>query len=356
MFSTFLDNSFVFLAKKIPQKGPLFIVWDITAECNLHCSFCGFRKASNGVLETKKELTLEQKMKTIKNLAKNGVWFLSLCGGEPLLCKELENIIKEAKAYGMIVNVSTNGVLLEQKAQALINCGVDFVTLSIDGHNAGILDEIRNYDGLFERIERGINALHILSKKSSVFIEARYLINKKNYLFMNNFVKVFGSKVNSIIFKPIYQNPNVFYHVPEDMRFCKEDEKNFMEYFGNLLKTHKSLDTIYHRNIPLFLFHPEQLKEEFLCFAGIFFGAIDPKGNLFPCHELTMIPNEPIGNLYETNLMELWRSAKISKMRESFRVGARCNCWMDRFSLNIPLQKLLKPGYGQAKKPALLSR
>lgn len=343
LFSTFLDNSIVFLTKKSPQKGPLFVVWDITANCNLRCLFCGFGKTNDNILQSDTELPLEQKIKIIKNLAERGVWFLSFCGGEPLLCKDLEQIVKEAKSQKLVVNVSTNGFLLEEKARTLINSGVDFVTISIDGYNPELLEQVRGHKGLFEKIEAGIKAIRVLSKKSPVFIEARYLINKKNYFFMHDFVKVFGLKVNSIIFKPIYQNPNVFYNVPEEMKFSAQDEASFKEQFTTLLKNYKSLDTTYHRNIPLFLFHPEQLKGKFLCFAGTFFGGIDFKGNLFTCHELTIVPNESSGNLNNSDLIDLWRSEKINALRTLFKTGARCNCWMDRFSLNIPLQKILVP-------------
>lgn len=341
-FFTFIDNYLVSITKKIPSRGPLFFVWDITADCNLRCPFCEFWKKDGSLSEAKKNLPLVQKIKIIKNIADSGVWFLSLCGGEPLLCNDLENVIRKAKSERMIVNVSTNGLLLEEKAEMLVKSGVDFITISIDGPDADTVDKIRGCDGLFEKIENGINAIRVLSEKSKVFIEARYLINKKNYHLMEGFAGCFGEKVDSIVFKSIYRNTGVSYAVPEDMKFSAEDEPSFIKCFEGLLKKHKNLDTVYHRNIPIFIFHPEKLKDKFLCFAGTFFAGADITGNLFPCHELTMMHNISMGNLNGTNLIDIWRSAQMDRLRDILRSGARCECWMDRFSLNIPLQKIIR--------------
>jgi len=337
---TFTDNYLVAMTQKTPRRGPLFFVWDIAASCNLRCPFCGFWKAGQVPAQIKKEPDLRQKIKIIKNIAESGVWFLSLCGGEPLLCKDLDDVIREAKSSGMIVNVSTNGFLLEEKAESMIRGGVDFITISIDGPDAETVDKIRGRDGLFDKIENGIKAIRNFSTRSPVFIEARYLINKQNYLFVEDFAGHFREKVDAISFKPIYKNTELSYDVPEYMRFSAEDEPAFRKCFEGLLRKYKILNTVYHRNIPSFIFHPEKLKDKFLCFAGTFFGGADVSGNLLPCHELTMSPNVPIGNLNDTNLIDLWHSAEMQDLRCAFRSGARCDCWMDRFSLNIPLQKI----------------
>ncbi len=351
LFSTLLDNYLVAVTNKSPKRGPLFAVWNLTTDCNLRCPFCDSWKTNHSHSHEKTELTSEGKIKIINNLAKGGVWFLSLCGGEPLLCADTEDIIKIAKSNSMIINVSTNGLLLEEKAEALINAGIDFITISLDGYNAELHDSMRRYAGLFKKIENGIKAMRALSESSPVFIELRYLINKKNYLFIEDFVEAFLKKADSITFKPIYNNSHVRYSIPEDMKFYPEDEGLFLKHFNGFLKKYKYFDTAYHRNIPTFIFHPDQLKGRYFCFSGAFFGAIDFAGRLFPCHEMTMAPNTAVGNLNGSGLVEIWSGRDMNKLRKLFREGLRCDCWMDRFYLNIPLQKILRPAYSKAKKP-----
>ncbi len=340
--STFADNYLVFSFNKKPSKGPLFIVWTVTGKCNLRCPFCNFRNTGNYAPDDYAEIPYDAKMQIVDNIADAGVWFLSLCGGEPLCCPDTPDVIRHAKSRGLVVNMSTNGLLLEEKAEDITRAGIDFITISLDGHNSELHDSLRGKPGLFAKIEAGIRAVRHLAKKS-VYIELRYLINRKNYFHLNDFVKEFSDKVDSLTFKPIYRNSSIGYDVPSDLGFRLEDEADFNEYYGDFLRRNRSFDTTYHRNIPVFLFHPERLRGNFLCFAGTFFGAIDIKGRVLSCHEMTAYNNEPVGDINVSGILNAWRSSKISKHRDALRLGFRCDCWMDRFYLNVPLQKILRP-------------
>lgn len=341
---TFLNNCYVFLSQKEASKGPISIVWDITNKCNLRCIFCDWWKVEkNNPFPQKKELSTQEKLVIIRRIAKAKTGILSFCGGEPLLCQDLELLIKEAKSKGILVNISTNGLLLEEKAKMLVKSGIDFITLSIDSYDSEVHDRIRGHKGLFSQIEKGIKAIRSLTKTKRVYIEARCLINKMNCFSLEDFVNLWNKKVDFIIFKPIYENPFILYRVPPIMQFRPEDENKFRIYFHNFLKRYRNFDNPYNRQIPDFLLRPKLLKGKSLCLAGTFFGGINCKGDLYPCQELTLLPNRPLGNLLKEDFMDLWNCEEIRKLRECFKQGSRCNCWMDRFSLSIYLQKFLKP-------------
>ncbi len=358
-WATFLDNSYVFLSGKKAHRGPISIIWDITDKCNLGCNFCGWGKINSNVLSSgRRALDTEDKVRIARKIANAGVWLLSFCGGEPLLCEDLELLIKECKSSGMAVNVSTNGLLLEDKAKMLVDAGVDSITISIDGYSAEALDKIRGHAGLFEKIEKGIGKVRDLSGTRPVLIEARYLINKLNAYDLARFVDYWGEKVDFILFKPIYKNPHVFYKIPLEMRLNSEDEESFRGCFLKFLKKYKVFNNEYNRLIPNFLFKPDSLKNKYICFAGIFFAGISSEGNLYPCHELTALPNNPLGNLIADDFMDLWNSRDIANLRRHFKEKQRCDCWVDRFAPSIYLERLLLPfdrllrifNHDQAKK------
>lgn len=337
----FLDNCRVFFFQKKARTGPISIVWDITSRCNLGCIFCDWSKANYELQQ--KELSTSDKISIINQLGKNKVWFLSFCGGEPLLCPDLEIMLKETKKAGMVVNVSTNGLLLEEKAEGLVNSGIDFITVSVDSHKAEVLDELRGREGLFNQIEKGIKRVRELSGAKPIHIEARCLVHKLNYLFLENFVDFWRAKVDSIIFKPIYQNPFVLYKNPPALQFNLQDEVKFRDCWKALLKKYPHLNTRYHRHIPDFFFKPEELGKKFLCFAGTFFAGIDSEGNLYPCQEISSLPNKPLGNLLREDLLSLWNLEEARKVRSYFKKESRCNCWLERFSLSLCLEGVLRP-------------
>jgi len=342
--SVLSDNCRVFFFTARPVNGPASIVWDVTNSCNLKCGFCKKRDiGKEGSPGGKPGLTRADRIAIIDKIADAGVWLLSFCGGEPLLCEDLDALIRRAKYRGLVVNVSTNGFLLEAQARKLVDAGVDLITISIDSHDPGVLDNLRGQDGHFDRVIKGLRALRALRKIRRVFVESRCLINRANCFALDEFVRFWRDKVDFITFKPIYENPLVGYHLPQGMRIPLEEKERFEHYFSRLLKKHRFLNNSYNRLIPKFLFTPSELNRKFFCFAGTFFAGIDPWGNLLPCHEMSVLPNQPVGNLRDEDFMAVWRKSGLASLRKSFKAGLRCNCWMDRFLLNIYLQRLLYP-------------
>ncbi len=319
-------------------KAPVCVVWNLTQQCNLLCSFCGYSKSQNNILE----LTLEQQFKIIDKLSENGVWLVSFCGGEPLLVKNLDKLIQYAKKSKLLVNISTNGLLLKEKAKMLVDSGVDYLTISIDSYRPETLQKLRNDKNLLNNILEGIELIRQYSKRQ-IYIEARCLINKINMYELKDYVSFWKSKVNNIVFKPIYNNRSINYSVPDNFNISLDEKEIFTSFFNNIMNSYVFLDNKYHRGIPDFLFAPDKLKQQYFCFAGIFFASVDYLGNLYSCSEFSLFKNEPLGNLLNDNFENIWNNEKSIKIRETICQNRHCNCWMDRFDLNIWLYKFFGP-------------
>lgn len=331
---TFKDNLSVEMGRSLPKRGPLVVVWDINRKCDARCICCNYWK--EGFSGASGELVRKEKMKIIQKLSKAKVYLLSFSKGEPLLSEDLLDLIIEAKKEGLLVNISTNGSLLEEKAAKLIESGVDFITISIESHISEVHDKIRGYKGLFDKIERGIEAIKRIGRKNRPYIIVRKLVDRKTFLFLEDYVSYWEDKVDEIELKPITENPKAFYKVPEDMRFRKEDEADVIKCFSVLLKKHRVLNSNYNREIPAHLFQKKSLNKEYRCFAGTFFGNIDCEGNIYPCIEGT----DRMGNLNKEEFMKIWASPAMNVFRSNFKDSRNCNCWSDRFLFNIAIQKI----------------
>ncbi len=105
----------------------------LTARCNLACPYC----LPDGH-EPPGLLTLGQRLRVIKATVALGVRSLRLTGGEPLLHRQLEELIRavqplRARGLGEIA-LTSNGVLLSaERARALRGAGLDRITISLDG-------------------------------------------------------------------------------------------------------------------------------------------------------------------------------------------------------------------------------
>src|SRR3954453_13188870 len=135
----------------------------VTDRCNFRCVYCmprevfgpGFRFLPRAEL-----LTFEEITRLARAFVPLGVEKLRLTGGEPLLRRELERLIEQlAEIEGVKdIALTTNGVLLPQKAQALADAGLRRVTVSLDGMDDEAFMAMNDAGVPVARVLQGIDA------------------------------------------------------------------------------------------------------------------------------------------------------------------------------------------------------
>jgi len=139
-----------------PQRfiAPLMVVWNITQACNLRCRHC---YQNSGAKPLQSELTLEEKLHAVDQMAVAGVPFLAIAGGEPLITNDLWPVLERAKHWGIHVTIATNGTLLTpERVARLMELGVKYVEVSIDSLKPEEHDRFRGQPGAWERSIQGI--------------------------------------------------------------------------------------------------------------------------------------------------------------------------------------------------------
>jgi radical SAM protein with 4Fe4S-binding SPASM domain len=134
------------MVKILKPNGPLFILpWRCTQACTSSCLHCGF--ASNPPASD--ALGTKEVMHIVDEIYDFGATYLGLSGGEPLLRKDLPEIIGYAKKTGLNVSLITNGYYVDGKIfDNLVRHDVR-VSLSVDGTKE-INDAIRG-KGAYEK-------------------------------------------------------------------------------------------------------------------------------------------------------------------------------------------------------------
>jgi len=116
----------------------------VTDRCNFRCTYCMPKEifdSSYKFLKKQDLLSFEEIVKIIKELELFGLNKIRLTGGEPLLRKNLEQLIRKIKLETNIKHLAltTNGSLLTQKkAKLLQDAGLDSVTISLDSLSSNI--------------------------------------------------------------------------------------------------------------------------------------------------------------------------------------------------------------------------
>lgn len=140
----------------LPQRftAPLFIVWNFTNLCNLSCKHC-YQDAEHKALPD--ELTLEEKLGLVDQIAEQYVPMIAFAGGEPTLSPDLLPVLKRCQSYGIHTTLATHGgTMTPRLAARLADAGVKYVEISLDSVHPQRHDAFRGQLGMWHRTVRGM--------------------------------------------------------------------------------------------------------------------------------------------------------------------------------------------------------
>ena len=134
----------------------------VTDRCNFRCSYCMPKEIFNREYEFLGRdllLTFEEISRVAGILVERGVEKIRLTGGEPLLRVELEKLVEMLASLGDIdLTITTNGSLLERKAEVLAAAGLSRVTVSLDSLDDAVFRAMNDVDFPVTRVLDGIEA------------------------------------------------------------------------------------------------------------------------------------------------------------------------------------------------------
>lgn len=124
----------------------------LTNRCNVNCIYCHH----DGMRSSKNEMTPDEIYKICQIAKRIGVRKIRLSGGEPLIRKDIVEIVSKINSIGFNdISITTNGILLEKYAKDLKEAGLDRVNVSLDTLNPETYEFITKKDYL-EAAKKGI--------------------------------------------------------------------------------------------------------------------------------------------------------------------------------------------------------
>ena len=150
-----------------PFARPYVISWNLTYRCNLACEHCYLDAGGTQLVATenfadRSELGTEDCFKVIDEIAAFAPECLTiLTGGEPLLRRDIIEIVRRAADRGLWVVVGTNGVrITENVAKRLAEAGARGLSLSLDALDAERHDRFRRVRGAWQNTVAGAEILN----------------------------------------------------------------------------------------------------------------------------------------------------------------------------------------------------
>jgi len=136
------------------------IYFYLTEGCNLRCRHCWIAPKYQSETNQYPALDLNLFKSVIEQAKALGLTGVKLTGGEPLLHPQIKEILEHIQTENLRLTVETNGVLCTPElAQKLAACKDPFVSVSLDGADAGTHEWVRGVAGCFDEVMDGIRNL-----------------------------------------------------------------------------------------------------------------------------------------------------------------------------------------------------
>lgn len=171
--------------------------------CNLRCVYCMPEEGIESIPHDE-ILTYDEILRICKIVSELGIRKIKITGGEPLVRKDIVNLIRDIKNIDKIeqVTLTTNGILLHEMLDDLYDAGIDAINISLDTLNKDNFKKITRRDGL-EKVLMSIDKAYDLGIRVKINCLAIRDFNLRELVEIASFAKDREIDVRFIELMPI---------------------------------------------------------------------------------------------------------------------------------------------------------
>ncbi len=294
---------------------PLVMSWNVTLECNMKCSHC-YINATENKLEN--ELTTEEGKVFMDQLCKVSRPLLILSGGEPLLRKDIFELIKYGTDKGLKMGLGSNGYLIDDTvAKQLKDAGIATVSISLDSNIPAQHDDFRGVKGAFEKAVNACKAL----RKNDVLVQVNATLTHNNYDQIDD-IMYLAEEIG-------VENFHLFFLVPtgRGKKLTDISPQKYEDMITNTFaKVAKHKLNVRPSCAPQFMRIAKGMGLDMRqwirgCIAGLYYCRIYPNGDVTPCPYLPI----KLGNIREKSFKEIWFNSEVfTALRDSNTLKGKC--------------------------------
>ena len=166
---------YLFRKAVLRKPVPSYLSLAVTNRCQGRCVHC---YSFDQRREERPELTTDELRSVIDQAARLGIFQVIFTGGEPLLRKDLVELVRHAGRRGLLTRLNTNSLLLDrEKALALKAAGLHQCALSLDDADAETHDRLRGLPGHHARTLENLRMLRDIGlyALANIYVSSRHL-------------------------------------------------------------------------------------------------------------------------------------------------------------------------------------
>ncbi|KLU58138.1 radical SAM protein [Paenibacillus sp. VT-400] len=341
-------NKLSVVQDKTKTSYPRWIVMQLLEECNLRCKMC-YEWGLEGPYKSKKTLAhLDPDLiKKIIVECSPGKPYYDFFGGEPLMYPWLSDILAMINHYGSIADFPTNGTLLEQHAEMLVETAPNKIWMSLDGPEE--INDRQRGKGVFKKVIKGIEKLYELREsKGKQFpkMGVSFIITPLNYMYVEEFffkhidlsmldhismeVQLYATEEQYAQYVEVLSDKFDVHEAPYAKGMVWRDTSSFSQIdIPELTRQLNNVKAYCLKNRIHVITYPKTIDEQNLSnyFSGQFhqmadkrnrcslpwvYAEITARGDVSPCHAFYDLT---FGNVNEESLLDIWSSDKYKDYR-----------------------------------------
>lgn len=311
-------------------SAPLRVDLNLTNRCHLSCKYC--YASANELFYGSNELTLQEIDKLFQEFEDMGVFRVQLAGGEPLLRRDILEIIKLTRKYTFSLTLNTTGMFLaDDICVEIAKSNFELITVSLEADNKELHEKIRggrSFDGAISAIELlkkhkirtavgiTLNSFNIdtifdvidMVRPMTVDIVGIQVLCPSGRLSKNNYLIPERRKYLKFMDKLlVYKVENPY---PQINLNVTNESTVFWEYYYPLQKLNKlkELKKIWGQDT--------RQTSDLSCAAGISVCSIGANGDVYTCEMFVNDSQMAAGNIKNESFSSIWNG---SKLFETFR-------------------------------------
>lgn len=326
-------------AKSIDDKMkvfPLYVEVSPVGHCNHRCTFC----AVDYIGYKPRSLDYKVLARCIQNMSERGVKSIMFAGeGEPLLHKEINDVVSWTKANGIDVAFTTNGVLMNDKfiEESLHN--VTWIKVSLNAGDPDVYAQVHktkreDFYTVFRNIQKAVAWKEIHGLKTSIGIQT--VVLPENIHTVEDLISEARlAGVDYVVLKPYSQHHSSVNKYEID--YAEWDEK-----LSALVEDTPYFKVIYRRESAL----AKEFSYDKCHSTPNFWAYIMSDGSVYSCSAYLLDERFNLGNINEQSFEAIWLGNKRRKNLEYVEnqldiSECRLNCRMDK--ANTYLSQLKNP-------------
>lgn len=232
--------------KKIPLSG----TFELSPVCNFACKMCYVRKTIQEVKEhPRKMMSLEQWIELAEQARKEGMLYLLLTGGEPLLWPDFWKLYDRLSKMGFLIGINTNGSMINDQVIERWKENPPYrVNITLYGANDDTYEELCAAKGVCSKVKDAICKL----KKAGISVKLNCSLTPYNAKDLEEMVRFAKEKevflsVSTYMYPPVRRDENMtgkndrfepeeaaYYHM-QRYRYQKGEEA-YQKYLDNILE------------------------------------------------------------------------------------------------------------------------